>query len=193
MTGLPIDTVRRGRGFVRDNFIKHLHDGDQAIVSRYDATLAAPDPFPETDASRHEDPVLDGFTRAYAGAFVAYARDQLGFKTEMTYSLLTDDISGRWDWGRGGRAQASVTDDLRQLLSLNPSFRVMIAQGYSDLVTPYFVSRYVINHLPETVADRVKLNSYRGGHMLYTTQSSRIALTADAKAFYMNRPSPPKD
>jgi carboxypeptidase C (cathepsin A) len=102
----------------------------------------------------------------------------------MTYALLADDINGKWDWGRGGRSQASVTDDLRQLLSINPSFRVMIAQGYSDLVTPYSVSKYVVNHLPEAIADRIKLNVYRGGHMLYTNPSSRIAFTADAKAFY---------
>jgi carboxypeptidase C (cathepsin A) len=63
----------------------------------------------------------------------------------------------------------------------------MIAQGYSDLVTPYSVSRYVINHLPEAIGNRVKLNLYRGGHMLYTNPSSRIAFTADAKAFYEDR------
>jgi carboxypeptidase C (cathepsin A) len=189
LTGLPIETVRRSRGFIRDEFVKHLREGDQAIVSRYDAAFVAPDPFPESDSPRNDDPILDGFTRAYGGAFVSYARDQLGFKTEMTYALLAEDINGEWDWGRGGRAQVSVTDDLRQLLSINPAFRVMIAQGYSDLVTPYAASRYVINHLPEAIINRVKLNLYRGGHMLYTTQSSRIEFTTDAKAFYENRPS----
>jgi carboxypeptidase C (cathepsin A) len=183
-TGLPVEIVRKNRGFIRDEFVKHLHDGDHAVVSRYDATFAAPDPFPESDSPRNDDPVLDGFTRAYGGAFVSYARDQLGFKTEMTYALLADDINGKWDWGRGGRAQASVTDELRQLLSINPSFHVLIAQGYSDLVTPYSVSQYVINHLPEAIGNRVKLNLYRGGHMLYTNPPSRIAFTADAKAFY---------
>ena len=33
----------------------------------------------------------------------AYARDELGFKTEMTYVLLASDIAGKWDWGEGGR------------------------------------------------------------------------------------------
>jgi carboxypeptidase C (cathepsin A) len=188
-TGLPVDVVRKSRGFIRDEFVKHLREGDHAVVSRYDAAFAAPDPFPESDSPRNDDPVLDGFTRAYGGAFVSYARDQLGFKTEMTYALLADDINGKWDWGRGGRSQASVTDDLRQLLSINPSFRVMIAQGYSDLVTPYSVSKYVINHLPESIGDRVTLNLYRGGHMLYTDPASRIAFTADAKTFYGDRSS----
>lgn len=184
--GLPVDVIRRDHGFIRDDFVKHLHEGDQAVVSQYDAALTAPDPFPETDRLRQDDPVLDGFTRAYGSAFVSYARDELGFKTEMTYSLLAKDISGRWDWGRGGRSQASATDDLRQLLSLNPSLRVMIAQGYSDLVIPYSVSKYVIDHLPETIGNRVRLNLYRGGHMLYIRQHSRIQLTADVRAFYLD-------
>jgi carboxypeptidase C (cathepsin A) len=185
LTGLPLDTVRRTRGFVRDAFVKHLREDDHAVVSRYDAAVAAPDPFPESDSPRNDDPVLDGFTRAYGAAFASYARDQLGFKTEMTYVLLADDISGKWDWGRGSRAQVTATDDLRQLLAINPSLRVMIAQGYSDLVVPYSVNKYVVDHLPDSLGNRISFNLYRGGHMLYTKQSSRIKFTADAKAFYV--------
>ncbi len=106
----------------------------------------------------------------------------------MTYQLLANDVNGKWKWDNGGggsRTQASVSDDIRELLSLDPSFRLMIAQGYSDLITPYGVSRYVVDHLPPSLAaGRVALKLYRGGHMLYTAGSSRIALTADAKSFY---------
>jgi carboxypeptidase C (cathepsin A) len=186
-TGLPIDVVRKNRGFVRDSFLKRLHEPDQAVVSRYDAAFAEPDPFPETDSARNEDPILDGFTRAYGGQFASYARNELGFKTEMTYELLAEDINGKWDWGRGGRSQVSATDDIRQLLAINPSLRVMITQGYSDLVTPYAINKYVIDHLPDTISNRIKLSLYRGGHMLYTRQGSRIEFTTDAKDFYEAR------
>jgi carboxypeptidase C (cathepsin A) len=71
------------------------------------------------------------------------------------------------------------------LLALNVSFRMMVAHGTSDLVTPYAVSRYVVNHLPRVgAADRVQLKLYRGGHMFYFTPASRLAFTNDAKAFY---------
>ena len=46
-TGLPVEIVRKNHGFIRDEFVKHLHEGDHAVVSRYDATFTAPDPFPE--------------------------------------------------------------------------------------------------------------------------------------------------
>ena len=186
MTGLPEDIVAREQGFIRDAFVKNLRSGDHKIVSHYDATFAVDDPNPESTSARGPDPFLDGFIRAYGSAFVAYARDELGFKTEMTYNLLASDISGRWDWEDGGsHAPASASDDLRQLLALTPSFRLMIAHGYSDLVTPYAVSRYVLNHIPPSVdGERAELRLYRGGHMFYTDPQSRKAFTADARTMY---------
>ena len=95
------------------------------------------DPFPESRGDRGPDPVLDGFTRAYAGAFVGYARDQLGFHTDMTYVLLARNQRQLESGGRAAAAMPSASDDLRVLLAFNPSFRLMIAHGYADLVTPY--------------------------------------------------------
>jgi len=184
MTGLPADIVAESRGFIRDDYIKNLHAGDHKIVSRYDATFASDDPIPESPAPRGPDPILDGVIRAFGGAFVGYARDELGFKTDMTYTLLASDITGKWDWG-GGREQPSVADDLRVLLALTPSFRLMIGHGYSDMVTPYADSRYVLQHLPAFEGEeRAALKLYRGGHMFYLDPGSRKAFTADARTIY---------
>jgi len=186
MTGLPEDVVTRERGFIRDAYVKNLRPGDHKIVSHYDATFAVDDPNPEQASGRGPDPFLDGFIRAYGSAFVAYARDELGFKTDMTYNLLASDISGKWDWeDGGGHSQPSAAEDLRQLLALTPSFRLMIAHGYSDLVTPFAVSRYILNHMPPNVeGERAELRLYRGGHMFYTDPQSRKAFTADARTIY---------
>src|SRR6202048_4756542 len=188
ITGLDEETVTRSRGFIRDAYVKHLRSAEGKIVSRYDATFAVADPYPDQENARGPDPLLDGLTRAYGGLYSSYARDELGFKTEMTYILLASDVSGKWDWGeRSGRGSASVTDDLRELLALVPSFRLLIAHGYSDMVTPYGVSRYVLDHLPPIGAPaRTQLALYRGGHMFYIDQQSRKAFSADAKAFYQS-------
>src|SRR3989442_9917201 len=188
ISGLPEEVVTRSRGFISDAYVKHLRSGEGKIVSRYDAAFAVADPFPEHETARGADPLLDGLTRAFGGAFSAYARDELGFKTEMTYILLASEISGKWDWGeRAGRNSASASDDIRELLSLTPSFRLLIAHGYSDMVTPYAVSRYVLDHLPP-IGDpaRAQLRLYRGGHMFYIDAESRKAFSADAKAFYQS-------
>ena len=185
MTGLPPDTIAEGRGFIRDQYIKNLRAGDHKIVSHYDATFASDDPYPESPSPRGPDPILDGVVRAYGGAFVAYARDELGFKTDMTYNLLAGEITGKWDWGGSGHAQPSAADDLRVLLALTPSFHLMIAHGYSDMVTPYAVTRYLLDHLPPIEGEeRAQLKLYRGGHMFYLDPDSRKAFTADARTMY---------
>jgi carboxypeptidase C (cathepsin A) len=182
MTGLPVDVVTQARGFVADAFVKSLSP-EGKIVSRYDANFAVDDPYPENRSARGPDPILDGVSRAYGGAMAAYARNELGFKTEMTYSLLSSDVTGHWDW-QGGRLQASAEDDLRTLLAFSPSFRLLIAHGYSDMITPYGMTRYVLDHLSSATPGRAQLKLYRGGHMIYLDAQSREAFSADAAAFY---------
>jgi len=188
MTGLSVDAITESRGFIRDDYVKNLQVGDHKIVSHYDATFASDDPYPESPAPRGPDPILDGLIRAYGGAFVGYARDELGFKTDITYNLLNPEITSKWDW-EAGRGQPSVNDDLRVLLALTPSFRLMIAHGYSDMVTPYAVTRYVLDHLPVAEGgERTQLKLYRGGHMFYFNTDSRRAFATDVKNFYQPGP-----
>jgi carboxypeptidase C (cathepsin A) len=186
MTGLPIDVVTRARGFVQDAYIKNLRKGDGKIVSRYDATFAIDDPFPEREGAQGADPVLDGIVRAYGSAFVGYARDELGFKTDITYQLLARDVTGKWEWGES-RNPPSATEDMRTLLTLDPTFRLLIAHGVSDLVTPHAVTRYILDHLPPLSGpSRATLKLHRGGHMFYTEPTSRRDFTTEVKALVQN-------
>jgi len=78
-----------------------------------------------------------------------------------------------------------MTDAPGELLALTPSFHLMIAHGYSDMVTPYADSRYVLNRIPASVdGGRAELRLYRGGHMFYVDTQSRKAFTADARTMY---------
>jgi len=184
LTGLSRDIVARARGFVGGVYAKQT-SGTGEIVSAYDASFAAPDPFPDSLSDEGRDPVLDGFAQALGGLFVDYARNRLGFKTDMTFNLLNGEVNGAWNWGRGGRAQASVTRDLRQLLALNPRLRLLVAHGRSDLVTPYMASRYIFDHMPDIGGpNRRTLTLYRGGHMFYFNADARAAFATDVKTFY---------
>ena len=186
LTGLPLDVVARTRGFVAEAYLNHPRGEAPGIVSPYDGTFAGPDPFPESDDGHADDPILDGYLQSLGGLFVGYAREQLGYETDMTFELLNRRVSGKWNWdGGGGRRQASAGDDLRALLALNADFRLLIAHGRSDLVTPYGVSRYVLDHLPEPLgAARARLEIYKGGHMFYFDPASRAAFTEEAAVFY---------
>lgn len=181
ITGLSEDVMRQSRGFVND-FVKSLRVGK--LVSRYDADFAVDDPYPDRRNERGGDPILDGVSRAYGGGFADYARNELGFKTDMTYALLANDVTRNWDW-HSGRFQASTDDDLRTLLAFSPSFRILIAHGYADMVTPYAMTRYILDHLPPIgPPGRVRLTLYRGGHMFYIDPQARKNFSTDAAAFY---------
>jgi carboxypeptidase C (cathepsin A) len=186
MTGLKPEEVAKARGHVRSAYMAHL-SAQGVLTSNYDAGFAVPDPYPG-GGSHHGDLILDGFTRALSGMFVGYARDELGFKTDMSYVLLNRDL--RWDWGgNGGRQRVGVSDDLRALLTLNPSFRLLAVHGRSDLVTAYGVTRYLLHQVtPSNAPERVQFAAYRGGHMFYFASEARRAFTAEARAFYQNAP-----
>lgn len=191
ITGMPIDVVARTRGFIRDNYVKHLRGAEGLVVSRYDVTFTGVDPHPESATPRGPDPLLSTLSRAYSGAMAVYVREELGYKTDLPYVLLSREANRRWDWGgRGGsRDNASVDEDLRTLLTGDPSFRLLVAHGYADMVTPYAVSRYVLDHLPDFAnPSRAQLKIYRGGHMFYIDDESRRRFTNDARAFYATEP-----
>ena len=182
MTGLPVETVEKSRGYVRGPYLAQLRAQGQ-IASSYDGAFLMPDPFPESEWKRGGDPVLDGFTRALSGAFVGYARDELGFKTEMTYVLLAE-IAGKWEWG-DRRNPPGVSDDIRTLLAFDPSFRLLVVHGRSDLITPHGVTRYVLDNIPPIGGpNRITLKLHRGGHMFYFDAAARKTFTKEAAEFY---------
>ncbi len=183
LCGLPLDVVTQARGFIEGAYVKNLQS-DGKIVSRYDATFAVDDPYPELRSAHGPDPILDGVSRAYGGAMAAYARNELGFKTEMTYALLSGQVTGGWDW-QGGRLQASAEDDLRTLLAFSP---IVPPAGRARL----FRHDHALWHEPLCARPsaggrppgRAQLKLYRGGHMLYIDAQSRKSFSADAAAFY---------
>lgn len=185
LTGLPTEAVSETRGFVGNIYTKQAA-GPGHIVSAYDASAPVADAYPESGGDHNDDPVLEGFTRAYGPAFANYARHELGYPSDMTYTLLSTEVNRRWDWD-GSRGEADASGDLRDLLSVIPSFRLAIMHGYSDILTPFGASRYVLDHLPANLAEnRAELYVYRGGHMFYTDADSRRLATDDARRFYAN-------
>ena len=192
LTGIDRKEIAGSGGFVGSLYSKSPEGAEGRIVSTYDAAYSAPDAYPESRFNRNDDPILDGYTRAYGALFVDYARNTLGYKCDMTYSLLNTDVNRKWSWGegkgRGGRITADASIELRDLLSTIPSFRLLVMHGYSDAITPYGASRYVIDHMPPKLREgRTELTLYRGGHMFYTDAQSRAEANADAERFYKAR------
>jgi carboxypeptidase C (cathepsin A) len=59
-----------------------------------------------------------------------------------------------------------------------------VAHGTSDLATPYFENKLILDQFPDFGADRVMLKLYSGGHMFYGRDAARAALRRDVLALY---------
>ena len=67
----------------------------------------------------------------------------------------------------------------------NPSLKVLVANGYYDLATPFFATEYTFDHLGlrGPAADNVQMTYYGAGHMMYTNQESLAKLKMDLGNF----------
>jgi carboxypeptidase C (cathepsin A) len=123
-------------------------------------------------------------TAPLTSAILHHLTQTLNYRPEGRYNLLNGSLSGAWRWGRG-RGQPEAVGELRQVLALDPRLRVLIAHGFTDLVTPYFASQLLLNQLPDLGPERrASLQVYGGGHMFYTRDGSRQAFRADAQRMF---------
>ena len=163
---------------------RELRRDSSQVVSAYDTNVAIADPNPTSQSSRFEDPVLDGMTAPLTSAIIQHLTQTLNYKAEGRYNLLNGSINGAWRWG-GGRNGPESLEELRQALSLDGNLRVLVAHGFTDLVTPYYASQLLLNQLPELGPQkRVALAVYEGGHMFYSRQASRQAFKADVQRLF---------
>lgn len=188
LTGLPLEVVERQHARISPSlFIKEFDRANGQVLSRYDGSVSGPDPNPASRWPNGPDPVLDATLPLWTAAFVDYAGNELGYKTDASYRLLNRDARAKWDFGTSPTRQgyAGVIDDVQEARSANPELRVLIASGYTDLITPYLASTYLVGQLPTLPrAAPIQIENYAGGHMLYLRPDSRKALKEDAKAMY---------
>jgi carboxypeptidase C (cathepsin A) len=193
IAGLPEDVVRRHRGrILRDVFAHEIRRAEREVVSQYDGTVARA-ARPEGDDAG--DPVLDPAVAAYTSAFNAYAREALGYRTDLPYRVLPGAVSQQWDW-QGGRELPSglgtAMSSLEETLLEHPQTKVLIANGRYDLVTPYLGSRWLVDQLaiPAPLRAAIGVRVYEGGHMMYMRPQTRAALARDAAQIYGAAPAP---
>ncbi|RWC74058.1 MAG: peptidase S10 [Mesorhizobium sp.] len=188
ITGLPLDLVHRNFARVPTSlFAREFGRATGKVLSPYDGMIATADIAPQSARIAGPDPVLDRSVPALTSAFVGYARDELNFRADVSYRLLNDDISHNWDYGTSASRQgyAGVMDDLQRARSLNPALGVVIVNGYTDLVTPYLASRYLVSQIPSLAGARpIRLDVVEGGHMMYFKPDGRHALKEAASELY---------
>ncbi|MCP8941026.1 peptidase S10 [Alsobacter sp. SYSU M60028] len=183
-TGLDEALLRRLGGRLDSRtFLRERTRGEQKIGSAYDALVLGYDPEPTSPVPHGDDPVLDA-TEAPLTAAATELYRKLGWRIDRPYRLLNREVGNQWMWG-GRRAAPEALGDLREALALDPNMRALVAHGATDLVTPYFESKLLLDQLP-ALGDpaRYPLAVYPGGHMFYDRPDSRAAFRDDAERLY---------
>lgn len=186
LTGLDPDLIRRQAGRISASSFQRESGRDAARVSSaYDTGVTGWDPDPGAAASGFEDPVLTAMQAPLTSAMLDLYRTRLNYAIDgLRYELLNGTVNRGWSWG-GGRSAPEAMGALKGVLALDGALRVLVVHGYTDLVTPYFASKLLLDQMPAYGGgDRLKLAVYPGGHMFYSRSDSRRAFHADAADLY---------
>jgi carboxypeptidase C (cathepsin A) len=185
-TGLSVDFVKQAN--LRPEiqaFDKELLRDQRITVGRLDSRFKGRDR--DATGGRDEfDPSNAAITGPFTAVFNDYVRQDLGFKSDLPYEILTDRVRP-WNYSRGN-SYLNVAEDLRTAMSQNPALKIFVACGYYDLATPLFAAEYTFSHLgfEPDYAQRIGLHYYEAGHMMYVRRADHQQLKKDIAAFIVS-------
>ena len=187
-TGLDLAVVRKLGGRIDPaTFAREKNRASAKVTSLYDALVTGYDPAPHAAVSDYSDPVLDAVKVPLASAMADISGSRLGWFVDARYEILNETVNRSWDWG-SRRDRLESLSDLKRLMALDPSLRVLVAHGGTDQATPYFASKILIDQIaPMGPEDRLRLKVYGGGHMVYFNDKSRAELREDARRLIEGR------
>jgi carboxypeptidase C (cathepsin A) len=130
------------------------------------------------------DPSHASITGAYSAAFNHYIRAELGFESDLPYNILNMAV-WPWSYKEFENRFVNVGETMRKAMSSNPNLKVIVANGYFDLATPYFATDYTFKHLAldPSLEPNIRMTFYPAGHMMYVHALSLAQLKTDLSAF----------
>jgi carboxypeptidase C (cathepsin A) len=183
-TGLDRNFVDVSNGRISEGeFTSELLRNQKLEVGRLDSRFTAT-PLGGRAAGGYYDPSESAIRPPFTSTFNNYVRSDLGFKTDLEYYVLGGGV-GRWEWGSAGQGYPDTSEALRLAFVKNQYMKLFVASGYYDLATPFFATRYTLNHMgldPQQQA-KISLGYYDAGHMMYIKESSLDRLKQDVSAF----------
>lgn len=189
LIGLPRERVLRCGGRVPiELFSQELLREQNQICGLYDGSVTGPNIFPDREhvPGANPDPTLAGIMSPFNAAANIMLRSEIGLATQREYVLLSEEVWKNWadDRAQGyWHRQLECADDLRYGMGVNPNLRVLIAHGWYDMVTTFYSSAQSVAslRLPAELRGQLRLANYDGGHMFYTWERSRKAVTRDVE------------
>ena len=187
-TGLSVDYVLRSNLRIEImRFCKELLREQRRTVGRLDTRFLGMDRDAAGEFFEH-DPSMSNIMGPYTGAFYEYVRRDLKFESDLPYEILSERVHP-WSYTEHENRFVYVGETLRKAMSMNPYLRVYVANGYFDLATPYFATRYVFNHmaLDPSLRGSIQSSDFEAGHMMYIHLPSLAKMKQELAAFILNQ------
>ena len=178
-----------------DRFRKELLRDEAKAIGFYDGRVVGDD----LDGAGGEttyrvDSVYNG--SAFHSAANDYLRRTLQYRPdgERRHRGPIDSSAGDWDWThvvptRGAwkvLPWGNTITDLAHTIVHNPHLKVLVANGYFDLCTPFLQAEHDLDHLllPAPLRANIAFTYYPGGHMMYLGEENLVAFVRDLRHFY---------
>ena len=120
----------------------------------------------------------------YTATLNDYVRSELGFESDLPYEILSRRVHP-WSFESHQNQYINVAETLRKAMTINPHLKVLVANGFYNLATPYFATIYTFNHMELDVSLRrnYTMTFYEAGHMMYVHIPSLAKLKVDLAEF----------
>lgn len=146
------------------------------------------------DAAEGPDSDVSGYAigSAYSALMNQYLSSDLGVSMDRPYIVSSEDAGNNWNFSdtpEGEYAEPHYVNAGRKLstaMRQNTAMKVWVANGYFDLITPFFDSEITFGRYAIPQA-RVAMTYYQAGHMMYLNEGALTALAADLRAFYAGK------
>jgi carboxypeptidase C (cathepsin A) len=145
------------------------------------------------DAAEGPDSDVSGYAvgSAYSALMHQYLSD-LGVKMDRPYLLSSEAAGNAWNYRDAPEGEywephyLNVGRKLSTAMRQNTAMKVWVANGYFDLITPFFDAEITFARygIPQ---ERVAMTYYQAGHMMYLNEPALTALAADLRSFYAGR------
>lgn len=183
-TGLSTEYLHRTNLRIEiQRFIKELLREQRQTVGRLDSRFTGVDRDAAGEKSEF-DPSYSIIQGPYTSSLNHYVRTELAFESDLPYEILTGRVQP-WSYDEFQNQYVNVAETLRNAISKNPKMRVFVANGYYDLATPYYATKYTFAHLEldEGLQSNISMSFYEAGHMMYIHQPSLVKLKSDLSVF----------
>lgn len=168
---------------------KELLRNEGLTIGRLDGRYKAQEADLVADRPTLGDPSSYQISGAFTAVLNHYFQNDLKIKQTVPYRTDNDEIGNTWNWRDVPQGQywepvpVNTTRRLAAAMRRNTSLKVYVAAGYYDLITPFFDAEYTFsrNGIP---TERVEIDYFEGGHMMYNHLPDFEKLALKIKNFF---------